>query len=237
VGTDGHPYIEVKGKNGRWGLRDDEERYWRQRDRDKLSYEEMDALKSYPIRILGQRNYRLFGILSDVRNHEFTPLFPQRDCPDDMSKAVGNLINDGDNHSHTYFTLQELMDVAWDSLCAVMEYALLADEYLLWKETGRRPAGAEELCYMGQRSADPFHRPVEEQEMILLLTAGGPEPLVRKLKGTWQRKKKKIRGGPYVGMSVPVSYKELVPELHECIEHLAKLGPPDRVRVIIAYDN
>jgi len=66
------------------------------------------------------RNYFLFSILADVRNsYDIKPISEPRGIPDDCCfpiKYVTNLWH-GDGHSHSYFTLKELIDVDWDSYC------------------------------------------------------------------------------------------------------------------------
>lgn len=64
----------------------------------------------------GGRNYYLFSILADVRNSgEVEPLDYPRGIPDDAS--CGYLYKcdqwDSDAHSHSYFTLDELLNVDW----------------------------------------------------------------------------------------------------------------------------
>lgn len=64
----------------------------------------------------GSRNYYLFSILADVRNiGEVEPLDYPRGIPNDSS--IGYLYKcdqwDSDAHSHSYFTLEELLNVDW----------------------------------------------------------------------------------------------------------------------------
>lgn len=59
------------------------------------------------------RNYDLFAILADVRNRqEVEPIAQPRGVPDDMSKEVRGEYErwEGDGHSHSHFTLKELID-------------------------------------------------------------------------------------------------------------------------------
>lgn len=68
------------------------------------------------------RNYSLFAILANVRNRKEDPLTPidrPRGIPDDASvnylRLVAREISDG--HSHSWFTLLELLDFeGWDQL-------------------------------------------------------------------------------------------------------------------------
>ncbi len=64
----------------------------------------------------GDRNYYIFGILADVRNDGgVEPIDYPKGIPDDAS--YGYLYKceqwDSDAHSHSYFTLDELLNVDW----------------------------------------------------------------------------------------------------------------------------
>lgn len=235
--------MEVKGGNHRWGLKDDKERYWRRFDRENLTWDDLDKIRPYPISYLGSRNYRLFAALADVRNHGdgIDPMpFARRGLPKDVSKATMKHMhdNDGDYHSHTHFTLEELMAVDLDKNCTQMQVALFPLQYMHWKETGEVLDDVEEEWSAKNRTKDPIHREVTEDEMILLLASGDPKKLTKKCDELFARsKQKKVIGGPYVSTYVPVSYRRLLPGLEKLISALAEYGPPDKVRVVIAFDN
>ncbi len=64
-----------------------------------------------------QRNYYLFSILADVRNDgSVEPLSDCRGIPNDASSGYRYMTKrwEGDAHSHSYFTLKELLDVDWN---------------------------------------------------------------------------------------------------------------------------
>lgn len=64
----------------------------------------------------GSRNYYLFSILADVRNSsDVVPISDPRGIPDDASFGYLQMCDywDSDAHSHSYFTLDELLDVDW----------------------------------------------------------------------------------------------------------------------------
>ena len=64
------------------------------------------------------RNYDLFAKLADVRNwnNSITPLAEPKGVPDDASYAYNINASEmnGDGHSHSYFTLDELLDSGVD---------------------------------------------------------------------------------------------------------------------------
>lgn len=57
------------------------------------------------------RNYAVFAVLADVRNsHSLTPMSVPRGIPQDASEVWREECKDVDYHSHTWFTVQELVD-------------------------------------------------------------------------------------------------------------------------------
>jgi len=64
------------------------------------------------------RNYYLYSILADVRNYgldRIEPICEPRGVPEDASDGYRYVVDrwDGDGHSHSYFTLEELKNVNW----------------------------------------------------------------------------------------------------------------------------
>jgi hypothetical protein len=65
------------------------------------------------IELYGDRNYRLFAMLADVRNYHDNPIIAEpKGFPNDCSDFVNEQKEgwDGDGHSHSYFTLKELKE-------------------------------------------------------------------------------------------------------------------------------
>lgn len=62
------------------------------------------------------RNYYLFSILADVRNSGIEPICEPRGVPKDASTGYLYSVKrwDSDGHSHSYFTLEELLNVDWN---------------------------------------------------------------------------------------------------------------------------
>lgn len=210
--------------------------------KEDLSYKEEEERTPYAINFLGSRNYRLFAALGDVRNHGdgILPLFPRRGVPDDLSARIKKYNDDwgGDLHSHTYFTLQELMDADLDAKCTRMEISLFPLQYAHWKDTGELPDDFMEAWEVENLTKDPYHRAVTEEEMLLLLASGNPKDLMKKCdKFLPRRKGKKVLAGPYVRLYAPVSYRQVLPGFDKLIESLKTYGPPDRVRVVMSFDN
>lgn len=62
------------------------------------------------------RNYYLFGILANVRNNSIKPIDDPRGIPNDASIGYKRAADQmgSDAHSHSYFSLSELLDVNWN---------------------------------------------------------------------------------------------------------------------------
>jgi hypothetical protein len=80
------------------------------------------------------RNYRLFGILADVRNgvgfagcdtgDRFNPIAEPRGLPVDVSQTIATEYDEwgDDGHSHSFFTLKELLDYDWSQVAVLRGY-------------------------------------------------------------------------------------------------------------------
>jgi hypothetical protein len=194
-------------------------------------WKKREQMESQVAKTLGNRNYTLFAVLADVRNDGIRPLFAGRGLPNDCSNTTKKEIPlDSDYHSHTYFTARELIDVDQNAVAQASGSVILyADQYQDWKETGKVPDDAEDYAY----DFSPETREVTEEEMTMLLMANDVKVLAKKTKkGVFVR-----RGGPHVWIGTPLTYKQLVPELFRIIPDLQKLGDPEKIRVVIAFDN
>jgi hypothetical protein len=92
------------------------------------------------------RNYWLFSILADVRNsgdpkYNFIPIEPPRGYPADMSESVDALMQSGagDYHSHSYFTLKELLDFDWLQGTTKVATDVDAFSYVQWINDKQQP--------------------------------------------------------------------------------------------------
>lgn len=111
MGCDIHVYTEFKPW---YGKREGE---WFSADNYRLnpSFDEEDKYESKMnvVPIYGERNYTLFSILADVRNYgENEPISEPRGLPEDCCPEIKKESDswEVDGHSHSYFTLKELMD-------------------------------------------------------------------------------------------------------------------------------
>ena len=110
MGCDIHMYVETR-KNDKWNKVGPT---WKMEYWDGLSDEPYEG-----------RNYRLFGLLANVRNgygfagcdtgNAITPIDMPRGLPADVSYQIQKISDNWgeDGHSHSWFTLKELLDVDW----------------------------------------------------------------------------------------------------------------------------
>lgn len=84
----------------------------------------------YNTRFYNGRNYYLFGVLAGVRGDD-NIISEARGVPDDASYAYKHEVErwDGDGHSHSYYTLDELLAVDWGKI-NTGEYDGWLDEWL-----------------------------------------------------------------------------------------------------------
>lgn len=112
MGCDIHCYAERKNKDGKWeivGNKEKEEDGW-----INIDYEPYV-----------NRNYHLFSILANVRNgigfagcktgEGFNTISNPKGVPSDASEEYSSIAEqwDSNGHSHSYFTLRELLDYDW----------------------------------------------------------------------------------------------------------------------------
>lgn len=93
-------------------------------DKWKL-YDEVSEYEYWEVeresRFYSGRNYWLFYFLAGVRDGEVGPISPPKGVPEDASDAYNFIVKSwmGDGHSHSYFTLTELLNIdddIWDKI-------------------------------------------------------------------------------------------------------------------------
>jgi len=104
MGCDIHLFVEVNN-NGKWESVDE----WTEND----GYIHV----SYENRLYTDRNYSMFALLANVRNYQgIKPICQPKGLPSDVSDEVKAYSESWgeDGHSHTYFTLKELLEIDWN---------------------------------------------------------------------------------------------------------------------------
>lgn len=116
MGCSIHIRFEVKNYKGIWT---DADIYERNQFYGTQGENEFDVIEIYR-----GRNYRLFSVLADVRNYDDNeyicePKGIPKDCNEHIKKDVEYWGIDG--HSHSYFTLKELID--WQKEHNIIKYS------------------------------------------------------------------------------------------------------------------
>lgn len=147
MGCDIHLYVERK-RNGEW---ESVEKWSKEDDEDVARVDYTDCYYT-------GRNYDLFAILADVRNGSgfagvdtgdgFNPIDAPRGLPDDACEQIKALSESWgvDGHSHSHFTLAELIAFDWMQTTKCRGYidAPTFEEFDRWRrDRGMMP---EEWC-------------------------------------------------------------------------------------------
>lgn len=126
MGCDIHPILEVRHSDGKWHK---VESY----DIPGFNfYEDWDTEKQYSNFPLNWRSYGMFGFLADVRNYsQVPPLSEPRGLPSNsvwldqvteetkgcsVEESNRQYVLEGGCHSHSWLTLQELLDFNYDRM-------------------------------------------------------------------------------------------------------------------------
>jgi len=190
MGCDIHPYFEVKDEDDKWErltTRYDEiyaELYGRNSAiGDKLTQEERQKLQgemwNHPLEI--GRSYDLFAILADVRNGRgfagvltgtgFDPISEPRGIPDDVCQEImEETSSDPDGHSHSWYTLKELLDYNWDAKTTIRRGIVSQSDYATWDRD--KPGFPNEIA---SSVSGIFVEHIPEIEMQHRIEAGLPE--------------------------------------------------------------
>lgn len=169
MGCDIHLYVEKKvGEN--WTALDKFER--EEPDED---YEAGYISVPYSDRLYSGRNYDLFAILADVRNGSgfagcktgdgFVPIAMPRGIPDDASAEVKEIAEqwDVDGHSHSFFTLRELLDYDWTQTTKKTGWVDFA-EWERWSRYARHHGEGPQSYCGGGGGANIEHVSAEEMD-------------------------------------------------------------------------
>jgi len=161
------------------------------------------------------RNYDLFAILADVRNYsEIAPIASPRGVPVDASHSYLEKVREWgcDGHSHSYFTLKELLDFNWEK--SINKTALVAlEEYKRVKKENDTPK-----CCCRWVSG-----PVINQEQADAIIANGSLPTDwTHVEYSWEESPRDLCRG-FWDHFLP-SLKELDPN-------------PENIRIVFFFDN
>ncbi|WP_148596258.1 hypothetical protein [Aquisphaera giovannonii] len=196
----------------------------------------------YENRFYSGRNYSLFAILADVRNgrgfagidtgNGFVPIDDPRGLPDDVSEPVKADSDrwDGDGHSHSWFTVAELLAYDWTQTTKHRGYVSAA-EYYEWNRW-RRGRGESPESYSGDIFGAQIEKVSEEEMRRRIETVTG---------GDWYRQEDKVHEllsnvHCRVEWEQPY-YKSVRSFWSDTIPQLLRLGKPEEVRIVFWFDN
>ena len=192
------------------------------------------------------RNYNLFAILADVRNGRgfagvktgdgFNPIAEPRGLPDDASPEVREISDrwDGDGHSHSYFTLRELLDYDWTQRTALQGWVEAA-EWSKWSRWARAQGNGPDSYCGGVSGANVKH--ISAEEMDALVKDAPHENQQEEYKAFFAP-----LAGTYALAKWGVAYYDAAGEfISETIPRLLKLAGGtqglDDVRIVFLFDN
>lgn len=181
------------------------------------------------------RNYDLFAILADVRNGYgfagirtgggFNPISDPRGIPEDCHPNTRKYLESygGDGHSHSYHTVQQLLEYDWTQW-TTLSGVLSAAEFHKWNKWARR-RGESPDGWCGDVGG-PGVQIVNEAEMVRALGNVDEDEISTALKGL------------YVRCEWEQRYYQCCSEfLSQTMPRLWALGKPEKVRILFFFDN
>lgn len=187
--------------------------------------------------IYSDRNYDLFAILANVRNGRgfagcdtgdgFVPIAKPRGVPEDACSEYQAAVEDwaGDGHSHSYFTVAELLAYDWTQTTKHRGW-VSEKEYIYYRLTGK-----PKIWSGGVDGPSIVHLSNEEME-------------VRTLRGAkahnWVQYHNAVSGREQIFTQVEWEapyYESCSRFLSHTMPKLWRLGKPEDVRVLFFFDN
>lgn len=228
MGCDIHLYHEIK-RAGKWLAGDT---WVEEVDGDYIHFD-----SPYESRLYTDRNYAVFSMLADVRNgygfagsdtgDALVPMFEPRGVPDDACRQYRRKCDDYgvDGHSHSWATLQELLDYDWTQV-AICRGVVSAEVYKQWDRWGRAN-GRAPSSYCGALSG-PRIQVLPEKELKLYLSGEKPCDDLAKLhtQVQWEERYYQLAAG---------FLSEVLPKLLMVAK--ANNLSYDEVRIVYFFDN
>lgn len=213
MGCDIHFYVEVR-KDGKWVSADT----WEVEDGDRSNYDHA---------FYSGRNYNLFSLLADVRSESGAePFSSPRGIPDDSCLEIKEVVEQWgrDGHSHSHFTLAELMAQDWE-LGQRDEGSVALGVYVKWNRWGRQHQERPD-SWCGWTSC----KTITEADAAELIKKIGEDEAEKQT--DWGRDSVYVR----CSWTIPRS-KVAGSFLSETMPKLWKLGKPEDVRCVFFFDN
>lgn len=230
MGCDIHLYVEVRGPDGRWQIRD---------DRGPAPNDEVHTYEDWkrwydvcPPYIWQGRHYGLFAILAGVRNYSgYVPVNQPRGVPAGASETYLQHVDryGQDGHSHSWQTVAELLAYDWSHTTRksghinLLGYAELRQRgYPSW--LGQKGSWAPDDHGCSPRDLARMGRKISpELDLRLLATAIELQDAetIQTARAEWHEPYSQVVGS---------FYDKTLPALQQ-------LGPPDDVRIVYFFDN
>lgn len=191
------------------------------------------------------RNYDLFGILANVRNGRgfagiktgegFAPMADPRGLPEDVSLEIQAISDkwDSDGHSHSYFTVAELIAYDWTQI-TINTGVLGAADFVEWSRWRRRN-GEPPDSYSGAVSG----------RSITMLAAADMERRIDELPNEkWHpqhlpallEQAGLVHAFAQFAWEIPY-YRAAGTWWSDAMPRLFHLGSPEQVRIVFWFDN
>lgn len=250
MGADIHFYVEKRTPGGAWFTCDAWERNTYSDDPDALHVPYEKAFYS-------DRNYDLFAILADVRNgygfagcdtgDGFEPIDMPRGVPEDADPRYKMMVQSwgGDGHSHSYFTVAELLAYDWTQEARHRGWVNISD-WAEWKSRGKPESWSGGVSGGQVRHLPPAA--IEAAWVTLRKEKGWPEQRWPSLhlcgfddeaKANRERMTELLGGGHiYTQVEWTEPYYESAGSFwSKTMPRLLALGKPEDVRICFFFDN
>jgi hypothetical protein len=267
VGCDIHMWAEVK-KNNKWKKvgKVFKNQYYRLGEQSKVDEDGYEWNPEFTDQPYQSRNYDLFAILANVRNGSgfagcdtgdgFKPIAMPRGIPRDVSvEARIELEKYGvDGHSHSYFTLAELLDYDWEGQKTKHRGWVDPWNFEIWRKKGKPQtwSGGVEGNSINHVSNTQMARMIAEGNIQWI----GPEPdedswkdreyttELQRTMGNWPLPEGSVgaairdKQSYYTLVEWEESYANSAKKfLDSTIPKLKSLGKPENVRIVFFFDN
>jgi len=164
------------------------------------------------------RHYALFGMLAGVRSRQIDPIKPPCGLPDDVSAGVRAAHKkDGDVHTESYYTLEELLLLRDNSVN--LTYFMNVSQFRKYKKLGKIPDDDNAYFILCPRGT----KVVSNEKMTRIMNMGAF-----------------LDEQEYITqVDVPTPYKEIAPlfwnDIVSAMESLSK--DPAKVRCVFWFDS
>ncbi len=240
MGCDIHLFVEKRVK-GRWVAAD---KWTVDKDDDETPKRKC---VEYNQRFYDGRNYNLFSILADVRNgcgfagiktgEGFEPIAPPRGLPADVCKEIADESErwGSDGHSHSHFTVAELMAYDWTQV-SILQGVVDGITFEQWERYGRSHGESPENYSGGVFGRGIKNIPEEEMRDLIKRSVDEAEGIMPYDKRQEFLRERLANFYTTVQWKQPY-YKCADTLLSRTLPRLWRLGSPDDVRIVFWFDN